>query len=100
MGQAFTADLIRGAYWAIIVALILILILPLNGTWSVALLGVHLLLCAVELLNSAIEAVVDLASPEQHPLAKKAKDCGSAAVLAVCLILVLCWCAALATMVG
>ncbi|MCC6531125.1 MAG: diacylglycerol kinase [Burkholderiales bacterium] len=34
----------------------------------------------VELLNSAIEAVVDLVSPEQHPLAGLAKDAGSAAV--------------------
>lgn len=35
----------------------------------------------VEILNSAIEAVVDKASPEKHDLAKRAKDMGSAAVL-------------------
>ena len=35
----------------------------------------------VELLNSAIEAVVDLMSPGHHPLAALAKDAGSAAVL-------------------
>jgi diacylglycerol kinase (ATP) len=40
-----------------------------------------LLVLIVELLNSAIEAVVDLASPGQHELAKRAKDMGSAAVL-------------------
>ena len=34
----------------------------------------------VEILNTALEAVVDLASPGYHPLAKKAKDLGSAAV--------------------
>jgi len=34
----------------------------------------------VELLNTAIEAVVDLASPDLHKLAKKAKDTASAAV--------------------
>lgn len=34
----------------------------------------------VELLNSAIEAIVDKTSPELHPLAGAAKDCGSAAV--------------------
>ncbi|MBX2848806.1 MAG: diacylglycerol kinase [Acidiferrobacterales bacterium] len=33
-----------------------------------------------ELLNSAIEAIVDKASPDLHPLAAAAKDCGSAAV--------------------
>jgi diacylglycerol kinase (ATP) len=35
---------------------------------------------AAELFNTAIEAIVDLVSPEHHPLAGKAKDCGSAAV--------------------
>lgn len=35
----------------------------------------------VELINTAIEAVTDKASPEKHPLARKAKDIGSAAVL-------------------
>ncbi len=34
----------------------------------------------VELINSAIEAVVDLCTEERHPLAGKAKDAGSAAV--------------------
>ena len=36
---------------------------------------------AAEFLNTAIEAVVDLASPLQHPLAKVGKDVGAAAVL-------------------
>ena len=34
-----------------------------------------------EFLSTALEAVVDLASPEQHPLAKVGKDVGAAAVL-------------------
>ena len=34
-----------------------------------------------EFINTAIEAVVDLASPEKHPLAKVGKDVGAAAVL-------------------
>lgn len=36
---------------------------------------------ACELINTAIESVVDLASPKKHPLAKLAKDTGSAASL-------------------
>jgi diacylglycerol kinase (ATP) len=40
-----------------------------------------LLVLIVELLNSAIEATVDRISMERHPLAKRAKDIGSAAVL-------------------
>lgn len=44
-------------------------------------LGSILLVLIVEILNSAVEAVVDKASPEKHELAKRAKDMGSAAVL-------------------
>lgn len=36
---------------------------------------------AAEIMNTAIEAVVDLASPSRHPLAKVGKDVGAAAVL-------------------
>ena len=36
---------------------------------------------AMETVNTAIEAIVDLASPEIHPLAKRAKDCAAGAAL-------------------
>ncbi|GGO39610.1 diacylglycerol kinase [Deinococcus humi] len=39
------------------------------------------LVLALELVNTALEAVVDLASPELHPLAKVAKDAAAGAVL-------------------
>lgn len=45
------------------------------------LIGSLLLILVVELLNSAVEAVVDRVSAELHPLSKQAKDIGSAAVL-------------------
>lgn len=45
----------------------------------------------VELINTAIEAVTDKASPERHPLAKKAKDIGSAAVLLTRVMAATCW---------
>ncbi len=45
----------------------------------------------VELINTAIEAVTDKASPERHPLAKKAKDIGSAAVFFARLMALFCW---------
>jgi diacylglycerol kinase (ATP) len=45
----------------------------------------------VELLNSAIESVVDIASPEYHVLAKRAKDLGSAAVLLSIVLAVVLW---------
>ncbi|RMX01642.1 diacylglycerol kinase [Allofranklinella schreckenbergeri] len=47
--------------------------------------SVVVLVLVVEVLNSAIEAVVDRIGPEWHPLSKDAKDLGSAAVL-LCLL--------------
>lgn len=81
---ALAAVLLPAAWW-------------LGGNWvEVALLAtVVLLVLIVELLNSAIEAAIDRMSLELHPLAKKAKDIGSAAVF---LALTLCagvWIAAL-----
>ena len=46
--------------------------------WAVIVIALVIVL-AVELLNTAIEATVDLVTKEIHPLAKVAKDCGSAA---------------------
>ncbi len=46
--------------------------------WAVIVIALVVVL-AVELLNTAIEATVDLITKEIHPLAKVAKDCGSAA---------------------
>lgn len=44
---------------------------------------------AAELLNTAIEKVVDLVSPEFHPLAGQAKDIAAAAVWSMCVIVAL-----------
>ena len=46
--------------------------------WAVIVIALVIVL-AVELLNTAIEATVDLVTKEIHPLAKVAQDCGSAA---------------------
>ena len=48
--------------------------------WAVLLVTVAMV-WAAEFFNTAIEAVVDLASPLHHPLAKVGKDVGAAAVL-------------------
>ena len=52
--------------------------------WLITVLAIGMVLAA-ELINTAIEAIVDMVTLEFHPLAKIAKDCGSAAtfVLAV-----------------
>ena len=52
-----------------------------SGVERALLIGSWLLVPLTELLNSAIEAIVDLCSPEPHELAGRAKDIGSAAVL-------------------
>jgi diacylglycerol kinase (ATP) len=53
-----------------------------RGWVEVALLaGSVMMVLIVELLNSAIEAVVDRISSDLHPLSKRAKDIGSAAVM-------------------
>ena len=46
--------------------------------WIFSLLSM-LLIMEIEFLNTAVEATVDLVTQEYHPLAKIAKDCGSAA---------------------
>ena len=56
------------------------LFLPAGGTGKALMVASVLLVLIVELLNSAIEAAVDRISLENHRLAKRAKDIGSAAV--------------------
>ena len=55
------------------------------------LVGTGLLVLIVELLNSAIEAVVDRVGGEWHELSGRAKDMGSAAVLISLLLMAISW---------
>ncbi len=55
--------------------------------WAIVIIGLGLTL-GMELINTAIEAAVDLVTLEIHPLAKIAKDCGSAATF-VCSMIVI-----------
>jgi diacylglycerol kinase (ATP) len=52
-----------------------------TGVERALMTGAVLLALVIEVLNAAIEAVVDRVSLEDHPLAKRAKDLGSAAVM-------------------
>jgi len=56
--------------------------------WAIIILTTAMVFTA-EFLNTAIEAVVDLASPQKHPLAKVGKDVGAAAVLIAALAAIL-----------
>ncbi len=73
------------------IALPLALWLGHTGIERALLIGSILLVLIVEILNSAVEAVVDKASPEKHELAKRAKDMGSAAVLLSLLNALVVW---------
>ncbi len=64
---------------ALIFAVALWLQIDFSG-WAILILTITLVWMA-EFLNAAVEAVVNLASPEWHPMAKVAKDVAAAAVL-------------------
>lgn len=57
----------------------------------VLLIGSMLLVMAMELANSAIEAIIERYGPEFHVLAGRAKDMGSAAVFVLMMNVLLCW---------
>jgi len=62
-----------------------------TGTAKALLVASVLLVLVVELVNSAVEAVVDRVSLENHPLAKRAKDLGSAAVMLALVNVAIVW---------
>jgi diacylglycerol kinase (ATP) len=73
------------------IAIPLALWLGQNGIERALLIASILLIPIVEILNSALEAIVDKASPEKHELAKRAKDMGSAAVLLALSLAAVVW---------
>ncbi len=62
-----------------------------NGVERALLIGSMLLVLGMELLNSAVEAVIERYGPEHHELAGRAKDMGSAAVFVLMMNVLLCW---------
>lgn len=78
----------------VILAIVLVpvaFMLPVDVTQRVLLVASVMLVLVVEMLNSAIEATVDRVSLDIHPLAKRAKDMGSAAVLLALINTMLIW---------
>jgi diacylglycerol kinase (ATP) len=67
------------------------LLVPVPALLRLVLLLANVVVLVTELLNSAVETVVDHVCPEIHPLAKRAKDMGSAAVLLSLVGLALAW---------
>ena len=70
---------------------------PVGWAFRALMIASVLLILIVELLNSAVEAAIDYISRETHPLAKRAKDLGSAAVFLSLLSCGVVWACALWT---
>lgn len=97
----YSMDGIKAAYHnedafrqEVLMAIVLIPLALYLGDGAVAkalMIASVLLVIIVELLNSAIEATVDRISLENHQLAKRAKDIGSAAVLITLVNLAVVW---------
>jgi diacylglycerol kinase (ATP) len=78
----------------LVLALILVPIAlhaPATGVGKALMVAAVLLVLIVELINSAIEAVTDRISLEDHVLAKRAKDMGSAAVMLALINVPIVW---------
>lgn len=68
-----------------------LVLLPVAVSVKLLLLTANTLVLITELFNSAIEAVVDMVSTDFHPLAKRAKDIGSAAVFLSLILAAFLW---------
>jgi diacylglycerol kinase len=83
-GWAYVLQTQHNAWIHSLVATLVIIVglwlgLPMRD-WAVLVLAIAMVFTA-EFINTSIEAVVDLASPVHHPLAKVGKDVGAGAVL-------------------
>jgi diacylglycerol kinase (ATP) len=68
-----------------------IIFLPITLSYKLILFVTFFIILITELLNSAVENVVDLVTQDIHPLAKTAKDLGATAVLFSVILHIVCW---------
>ncbi|KAA0914082.1 diacylglycerol kinase [Psychrobacter sp. ANT_WB68] len=85
----------RQVLWLNLVLFIVIIVMPFDINVKMMLISASFLSLIVELFNTGIEASVDHTSTAQHPLAKIAKDVGSAAQFLSLLLLFILWLLAL-----
>ena len=84
--SSFKIELVFGVLFIPIIYLI-----PFELIYKLVLIVTFVMILITELLNSAIENVVDLVTQKRHPLAKSAKDIAATAVLFAVLLHLLCW---------
>lgn len=82
---------IRQELALLFVSILLAFTLELSVLERIVMLGSVVLVLIVELINSAIEAVVDRIGIEQHELSGRAKDIGSAAVMVALMFAAFVW---------
>ena len=85
----------RMEFWVLLVSVPLALWLSATMFQAALLIGAIVMVLIVEVLNSAIEAVVDRIGPERHELSRIAKDLGSLAVMLSMILAGVIWAAAL-----
>ncbi|MEK6199926.1 diacylglycerol kinase [Psychrobacter sp. P11G5] len=85
----------RQVFWLNLILFMVIIFMPFGISIKMMLVIASFLSLIVELINTGIEASVDHTSMEQHPLAKIAKDVGSAAQFLALLMLFVLWIMAL-----
>ena len=83
-----------------IVLLFVLFFLPLPFIFKCLLFFANTIVLIVEIINSAIESIVDMASPDYHELARKGKDLGSAAVFISMILTIILWLCAIYVMIG
>lgn len=74
-----------------IIALVVAVWVPVTTAERALLILSSLMVLGAELVNTAIESIINRIGPEIHPLSKKAKDIGSAVVLFALLQALLVW---------
>ena len=84
--SSFKVELVAGIF-----IFFAIFMIDLELSYKLVLIVTAFLVLIVELLNSAVENVVDLVTKEIHPLAKSAKDIGATAVMFCIILHLLCW---------
>jgi len=82
----------RQEVYLFIILSVIALFLPFNIIDKFVLILCVLPVLAIELINSAIESIIDRIGLEEHDLSARAKDMGSAAVFVALLIVFLIWC--------
>lgn len=95
-----TEPALRDEALLVLVGLLVGLFVAPSGAWYAAMVGVLLVLLAIEFLNTGIEKLADHVTREQHSEIRRIKDFGSAAVFCSLCLAGLVWLTALAVRCG